>query len=325
MGTYFAGINLNKPVGKRLDPTVDFDWSFKAPQADFPNMNFSVRWSGFVYAPISGTYTFRALTDDGMRVWVGDGKKAIIDEWRPQPPLLATGQVALKAGQYYPIRIEYFQIDRVGKATLGWVLPGDPLPGEDQTAIVPISPGYLFAARPAVAPRTPSSVSPAPAPAPARPVPAVANRATRPPAPVRPGRVARVATTAPPVRPAASLDNLNTLARGTVVTMQNLYFVQSTAIVRVESLPELDKLAAGLKSANYVRLEIAGHTDAVGDSVKNYLLSQQRAGVVRDYLVKHGIDSTRLTTRGYGGSRPIADNQDPAQRPRNRRVEVIIR
>ena len=46
--------------------------------------------------------------------------------------------------------------------------------------------------------------------------------------------------------------------------------------------------------------------------------------MVRRYLVQQGIDSLRLTARGYGGTRPVADNRDPQQRPRNRRVEVIV-
>ncbi|WP_311181763.1 OmpA family protein [Hymenobacter volaticus] len=53
-------------------------------------------------------------------------------------------------------------------------------------------------------------------------------------------------------------------------------------------------------------------------------LSEQRAQVVRRYLVQQGIDSARLVARGYGGTRPVADNRDPQQRARNRRVEVVV-
>ena len=123
----------------------------------------------------------------------------------------------------------------------------------------------------------------------------------------------------------APLADLNAVARGTVLPLERLYFVQSTALLRVDSRPELDRLATRLREAPAVQVEIAGHTDNVGDSTKNVRLSQQRATVVRAYLLGHGIDSARVTARGYGGTRPVADNRDPEQRPRNRRVEIIIR
>ena len=90
------------------------------------------------------------------------------------------------------------------------------------------------------------------------------------------------------------------------------------------SRPTLNSLARTLRQQPALRLEIAGHTDNVGEPVLNLRLSEQRAQVVRKYLVQQGIDSARLVARGYGGTRPAADNHDPQQRARNRRVEVVV-
>ena len=115
------------------------------------------------------------------------------------------------------------------------------------------------------------------------------------------------------------------MAKGAAVTLPNLYFGQSTAELLPASRPVLDELAQTLRRQPALRLEIVGHTDNVGDAARNRLLSQQRARVVRRYLVQQGIDSLRLTAVGYGGAYPVADNRNPELRPRNRRVEVVVR
>jgi outer membrane protein OmpA-like peptidoglycan-associated protein len=120
------------------------------------------------------------------------------------------------------------------------------------------------------------------------------------------------------------LPDLAALSRGAAVTLPNLYFTQSTASLLPTSRPMLNALARRLREQPRLRLEIAGHTDNVGEPALNLRLSEQRARVVRQYLVQQGIDSARLTARGYGGTRPVADNRDPRQRPRNRRVEVVV-
>ena len=68
-----------------------------------------------------------------------------------------------------------------------------------------------------------------------------------------------------------------------------------------------------------------GHTDNVGDAVANTKLSEQRAQAVVDYLIKKGISETRLTSQGFGGSRPITNENTVEGHARNRRVEFIIR
>jgi len=99
----------------------------------------------------------------------------------------------------------------------------------------------------------------------------------------------------------------------------------NSAAIRRESHAILDEfgkaLAGGLAGAG---LMLTGHTDSKGSEAINVRLSRERAEAVRDYLVRrHGVAEGRLTTRGYGETRPIASNDSEHGRAMNRRVEFI--
>ncbi|MBT8491474.1 MAG: OmpA family protein, partial [Deltaproteobacteria bacterium] len=86
----------------------------------------------------------------------------------------------------------------------------------------------------------------------------------------------------------------------------------------------LDKAVAVLKEFPKIRMEIDGHTDNVGKEQLNTTLSQKRAEAVRDYFVSKGIDQGRLEAKGFGPTKPVADNATPAGRAKNRRVEFKL-
>ncbi len=71
------------------------------------------------------------------------------------------------------------------------------------------------------------------------------------------------------------------------------------------------------------RVRIAGHTDGVGDPEENQRLSEARAEAVRDYLVSHGIDASRVEAVGYGDTQPVASNDTDEGRAQNRRIEAV--
>jgi len=73
-----------------------------------------------------------------------------------------------------------------------------------------------------------------------------------------------------------------------------------------------------------LQIEVAGHSDDVGNADQNIGLSMRRAKTVRDYLIRYGVDENRLTFRGYGEAQPIADNSTAEGRARNRRVELRL-
>jgi outer membrane protein OmpA-like peptidoglycan-associated protein len=72
-----------------------------------------------------------------------------------------------------------------------------------------------------------------------------------------------------------------------------------------------------------LKVEIGGHTDSIGDPIKNIEISVKRAKTVKNYLVKLGIAPERLIIQGYGSRNPIADNKTEDGRALNRRVEII--
>ncbi len=112
---------------------------------------------------------------------------------------------------------------------------------------------------------------------------------------------------------------------GTTVNLKNVLFAQAKTDILPESYPELDLVVAFLKENPKVRIELMGHTDGRGVHADNVRLSQQRVDKVKDYLVSHGIESRRISGKGFGGSKPIASNDTEESRRMNRRVEFVIR
>jgi len=84
----------------------------------FPKDNFSVRWKGKLKTEYSSDYTFYALSDDGVRLYVDD--YLIIDQWKPQPARESAGKITLQANQKYSIQVEYFEEGGAEAMILGW-------------------------------------------------------------------------------------------------------------------------------------------------------------------------------------------------------------
>lgn len=106
--------------------------------------------------------------------------------------------------------------------------------------------------------------------------------------------------------------------------LKNVFFDTGKSTLRKESFPALNELADALKSKPGMVIEIAGHTDNVGSPDANLKLSEDRAGAVRDYLVKNGIAAARVSAKGYGETQPVADNETAEGKQQNRRTEVRI-
>jgi outer membrane protein OmpA-like peptidoglycan-associated protein len=105
---------------------------------------------------------------------------------------------------------------------------------------------------------------------------------------------------------------------------QNLEFETGKDIIRKSSYPSLNALAELLKKKPNYGLRLDGHTDDVGSDDKNMILSQKRAVAVQNYLIKRGVDGSKLEAFGHGETMPIADNKTAAGRQKNRRVEMKI-
>jgi OOP family OmpA-OmpF porin len=108
------------------------------------------------------------------------------------------------------------------------------------------------------------------------------------------------------------------------INLRGVNFEYNSADLTGESRPRLNQAAATLEKNPSIVVEVAGHTDSAGSENYNQSLSERRAASVKDYLVAAGIDAGRLTARGYGESRPVADNDTDAGRAENRRVVLRI-
>jgi OOP family OmpA-OmpF porin len=93
--------------------------------------------------------------------------------------------------------------------------------------------------------------------------------------------------------------------------------------LRSDSMNIIKEVAAALEKQPALKLRIEGHTDSTGDAAKNLDLSKRRAESVKGALVKLGISADRLTTEGFGQTRPMAPNETPQGRAENRRVEFV--
>jgi outer membrane protein OmpA-like peptidoglycan-associated protein len=111
---------------------------------------------------------------------------------------------------------------------------------------------------------------------------------------------------------------------GLVATGQIL-FDRASAELDSVSFPTLDKLADAAKSCPGMSIEVAGHASADGDAESNKLLSLKRAQSVVSYLVRAGVEQSKLTSAGYGAERPIAPNDTSENMARNRRIEFTVR
>jgi outer membrane protein OmpA-like peptidoglycan-associated protein len=106
---------------------------------------------------------------------------------------------------------------------------------------------------------------------------------------------------------------------------KTILFDLGKATIRKESYAVLQNIVDIMKEYDTAKFEIEGHTDSSGSLQLNERLSKERAASVKDYLVTIGMDASRLTSEGYGPSRPIADNKTAAGRQQNRRVEISLK
>lgn len=123
----------------------------------------------------------------------------------------------------------------------------------------------------------------------------------------------------PPPEPVARVE------KEKIVITKRVHFEFDKAVLRPISFPILDAVVDILKNNSELRkVQIEGHCDFKGSVAYNNKLSQRRANAVKEYLTSHGVSAERLTTVGYGKSKPIATNDTPEGRARNRRVEFNI-
>ena len=181
--------------------------------------------------------------------------------------------------------------------------PPPPPPAPPKPAPTPPPPAS------APAPPAPRPTPPAPAPAPTPPPPAPAPA---PPAP-RPMPPAPALAPPPPPKPAAP------------PVFESIYFDLNKTNINPTAAKALDQDGMILKGNPNIRVEIGGHTDSGGSEQANQVISEKRAQSAKKYVQdKYNIPDSQLVTKGYGNTRPVADNNTQDGRSKNRRVEFRI-
>jgi outer membrane protein OmpA-like peptidoglycan-associated protein len=117
---------------------------------------------------------------------------------------------------------------------------------------------------------------------------------------------------------------LKNIAVGSKIALRNIFFATGKSDLNPESNTELARLIRLLTDVPSLKIEISGHTDNTGSEQLNLKLSADRAKVVVDYLIREGVASSRLMSKGYGSSRPVDSNSTTEGRQQNRRTEFEI-
>lgn len=119
-----------------------------------------------------------------------------------------------------------------------------------------------------------------------------------------------------------SADTVNAFQTGQTIVLRNILFENNSAALQAEAGGDLDKVADWMNAHPSSAILISGHTDNNGDAETNRKLSEERAAAVKNYLVKKGVAASRIVSKGFGETMPVAPNDTPEGREKNRRVEI---
>ncbi len=126
LGAYHQGREPDEGELKlfRIDRKIAFDWKLGSPAEGIEGDDFSVVWSGYLRPPVSGEYTFRVYSDDGVRLYVNS--VMLIDRWEPVnlEMTAAKEKIFLREGEFYPLRLEYKEHYINSTVYLFWEAPG---------------------------------------------------------------------------------------------------------------------------------------------------------------------------------------------------------
>jgi len=304
LGEYYNGTNFDSYVSSRIDNGINFDYRDRSPAPGVNTTHYSLRWTGKLFAPQSGTYTFYVFADDGIRMWLNG--QGLFNAWYDNDTGNFSNVITLEGGKYYDLKIEYFNSIVEGELQIKWTLPN-----EKPSDAKPVSPQNLYMTAP-----------PEPAPVAEKPKQKKSNPPAKPV--TQPKPVVAKPEEKKPATPSPSPEKL--AATQKELELKPIYFVRSKDIILPSSEKILDNWVTFLSQKKDATIVISGHTDDVGNVEKNQELSEKRAQLVADYLIKQGLDANRIQTKGYGSTKPYFKNaQTEADRAQNRRVEIKVK
>ena len=112
----------DNPTFTRIDKSIDFEWDYQSPASNITADYFGIRWTGEIFIPITGTYRFDILADNGIRLWIDE--KLIINRWTHERRSDAA-DIYLTGDKWYPIKIEHFESTITACASLRWIPVGE--------------------------------------------------------------------------------------------------------------------------------------------------------------------------------------------------------
>jgi OOP family OmpA-OmpF porin len=108
------------------------------------------------------------------------------------------------------------------------------------------------------------------------------------------------------------------------IILDDVLFDFDKSTIKPEAAAILDRLVVFMNENKDKRVNLSGHTDSIGTDAYNQKLSERRAASVKNYLTKKGVDTSRISSQGFGETKPIADNKTKEGRAKNRRVEIKV-
>lgn len=120
------------------------------------------------------------------------------------------------------------------------------------------------------------------------------------------------------------LDHLRLEKRMVLDLKEGAQFSTASNALTEDTRAQIDGFFGDLDRSEDMVFLVAGHTDNAGSAASNYELGQRRAASVARYLLSRGVDPLRVTTVSYGESAPVADNETPRGRQKNRRIEILV-
>lgn len=121
-GEYYDNVDLTGFKFTRVDPNIAFDWDYASPDPRLGADTFSIRWTGYLTAAVTGTYQFFTRIEDGVKLWVGP--TWVISDWGVQPEHESSGYANLVGGTRYAFRMEYTANNGTAICELRWLPPG---------------------------------------------------------------------------------------------------------------------------------------------------------------------------------------------------------
>ena len=343
---YFDGKDFDRFVSAAYVDNINDAWYDVPPVSGIDPHNCSIRWTGKLRPSKTETYLFSALVDDGIRVWIDN--KLIIDQWGLNDVGVFNGKIELIADTDYNLKVEYFNALLEGEIKLLWDIEKAK---EEQSwyesifgveyAYSVIKSYYFF-----IPDRTVTKINAAEEKVPVDRIKKVnKNRrvsvrketavAVTPvqqviddPATkniIKPSTIEIKEEIVKSAQKPQDIVEIMTVELAQKFIPKNVQFERAKVDILPASITELNTFVKFLLENPNVEVTIQGHTETVGNATENQKLSEKRAIRVSRYFIQEGISVSRLSTVGFGGSRPLKIPMKGEYYPQNRRVVFMLR